>query len=87
MSEPSELERVLAALDRGYAWSVETGKGGRPTTEALHDASRLLRAMAADFELRARLHPIDCGASDFWSAGSWCACTCGLDEARRRWKL
>ena len=49
MTDSTELARVLAELDKGYAWSVETGKGGRPTTEALRDAARLLRELAEDY--------------------------------------
>lgn len=79
----SDLQRVLAALDAAYGWSVETGKGGRPSTEALHDAARVIRELAADFDEHAdhvegcdslrTLMPIDCD--------------CGLDAAREKWRL
>lgn len=79
-SDPNELMRVLAELDF-LASCVPLGEAKKDAA----DAARLLREMAADFDTYA----------DHWigADGDLCPhsldrdCTCGLDAARKRWRL
>lgn len=76
-TDPTELQRVLAALDSCAMHEPEDDP-------LFSDAARLLREMAADFDTYAD-HWI--GAD-----GDLCPhsldrdCTCGLDAARERWR-
>jgi hypothetical protein len=86
-SEPSELERVLAALDLRARNMLNDER-----QKEYADAARLLRAMAADFD-RLAIHGAhsvpgreNTGCEKDWQTING-ECQCGLDEARRRWKL
>jgi len=70
-TSPTELARVLAALDESgdLVWMAE-------------DAARLLRALAADFE-KYSAHTLECNIG----IGDAKPCDCGLDSARARWRL
>ena len=71
--QPSEMVRVLAALDEQAEIS-----GGLTA-----DAARLLRALARDFDEYGHMHTVKC-ATDRDSRAD---CTCGLDAARARWRI
>lgn len=52
MADPeTDLDALLKRLDDSYQWCVETGKGGRPSTEALLDAAAAIRALRARADL------------------------------------
>jgi hypothetical protein len=84
VSEPSELELALAALE-GRAPSF-LGDGMK-----IAEGARLLRAMAADFAEYAH-HGLDERARTCRHVAPGATirkkpCTCGLDAARARWRV
>lgn len=76
MADPTELERVLAALDADDHWASSA------------DAARLLREMARDFDEYADHGLSELGQSclraDFGMTGK---CSCGYEQAKERWRL
>jgi len=78
MADPTDLARVLAALDAGAIH--DEGAAQRRCA----DAARLLRALRADFNEFAR-HDEECEQGPFGAGVA--ACICGLDAARARWRL
>lgn len=72
-NEPTELERVLAALADEHVRSPEERR----------DAARLLREMARDFNVWARYHARGCIRANRIAGVDYC----GLDAARARWRL
>ncbi len=88
MTEQSELERVVAALECDAAMNREI-----PVKTHLHEtakieseAARLLREMAADFEEYAD-HGLNDRGENCERAELGGRCGCGLSAARERWRL
>jgi hypothetical protein len=78
----SEIERVLKLLDKRGTLSAGV------ELDAMRDAARLLRALAADFEKYATDHLHACALAEYAGiADAFTPCTCGLDAARDRWRL
>ena len=83
MTDPTELARVLAALDE----TVRCDQGDN-TARIAEDAARLLREMAADFDEYADHGLDDRGNNCDWlPPGAKGDCSCGLDAARERWRV